>query len=466
MSSFFVFGVDVFVMFLVVKCLMGDFVCVVVLGWFGIVLEFMDFQLYLFVVVLVFSQLFFVDEGFGMVVVFVMVIYGVGYVVCLIGVFVFVCIGDKIGWCKVFFYMIFLMGVVIMFIGFLLIYQQVGILVLIFFVIFCFVQGFGVGVEIFGVGVMLLEYVLDNCCGIIVLLVVFGINCGMLFVLVIWVILFVVMFESDVIEWGWCIFFIGSVVIMLFVLWVWFSLKESLVFEECFDVVDGKVFLCDEVVKFVIEINDICMFELLYCKLIKVIIVFFFLCFGQVGNFGFVQMYFILFIMIIFVMLKEVGFEVVIVFLLIGFLMIFFVGFLGDCFGCCWMYIIMILLLFVLIVLMLLMINIVEFGWVFVGYVIIYNVLVFGFVLMENILILEIFGVCNCYMFIVMVCEIVVIIVIGIGLIIVVVWVLVIIGSIILVMVLMGVFIVFVLVVVIWVFEWMGCDFIDLCFVM
>lgn len=89
--------------------------------------------------------------------------------------------------------------------------------------------------EIFGVGTMLVEYVLKGKCGIIFLFVVMGINCGILSVTVIWVFMFFIFSKEELLVWGWCILFLVSVVVMVFVIWLCMNLKESLVFEKVND---------------------------------------------------------------------------------------------------------------------------------------------------------------------------------------------------------------------------------------
>lgn len=445
----------------IAKRSMGDLVRASVSGWLGTALEFMDFQLYSLAAALVFSQLFFAADNPGMAVVLAMATYGVGYVARPVGAFVFARIGDRVGRRKVLFYTILLMGAATTLIGFLPTYDQVGMLAPILLVVLRLAQGFGAGAEISGAGVMLSEYAPDNRRGIIASLVALGTNCGTLFASAIWAILLAVMLESDVIEWGWRIPFIGSAVIMLFALWVRFNLKESPVFEERADVVDGKALSREEMVKLATATNDIRTLESLERKPIKAIIVSFLLRFGQAGNSGLVQTYLISFITITLAVSKEVGPEVVIVSSLIGFLTIPLVGFLGDRFGRRRMYIVMSGLSLVLIVPTLLMINTAETLWIFVGYAIIHNISVLGLASMENISIPEIFGARNRYTLTAMVREIAAIIATGIGPIIAAGWVAAATGSIIPVMVLMGLFTAAALIGAIWAPEWTGRDLTD-----
>lgn len=70
-------------------------------------------------------------------IVFVMV--GVSFLFCLFGVFLVGYFGDKFGCKVVFMWMLILMGVVIVLIGLLFIYEIIGFMVLILLVLFCII---------------------------------------------------------------------------------------------------------------------------------------------------------------------------------------------------------------------------------------------------------------------------------------------------------------------------------------
>ncbi|MFK4788661.1 MFS transporter [Microbacterium sp. ZW T5_56] len=440
---------------------MGDLVRAAVSGWLGTALEFMDFQLYSLAAALVFSQLFFAGDDPGMAVVLAMATYGVGYIARPIGAFVFARIGDRIGRKKVLFYTILLMGAATTLIGVLPTYDQVGLTAPILLVLLRLAQGFGAGAEISGAGVMLSEYAPSNRRGLVASLVALGTNCGTLFASAIWAILLAVMMEADVIAWGWRIPFIASAIIMLFALWVRFNLKESPVFEERTDVVDGKALSRTDLVQLATQTNDIRTLESLQRKPIKAIIVSFLLRFGQAGNSGLVQTYLISFITVTLAMSKEIGPEVVIVSSLIGFITIPLMGLLGDRFGRRRMYIIMSTLSLLVIVPALLLVNTAEATPVFVGYALIHNISVLGLASMENISIPEIFGARNRYTLTAVVREIAAIIATGVGPIVAAAWVAAATGSIVPIMVLMGIFTASALVAAIWAPEWTGRDLTD-----
>ncbi|WEG08795.1 MFS transporter [Microbacterium horticulturae] len=440
---------------------MGDLVRAAVSGWLGTALEFMDFQLYSLAAALVFSQLFFADEDPAVAVVLSMATYGVGYVARPIGAFVFGRLGDRIGRRKVLFYTILLMGVATTLIGVLPTYEQVGFVAPLLLVVLRLLQGFGAGAEISGAGVMLAEYAPAERRGVIASLVALGTNCGTLFASSVWAILLAVMLENDVIAWGWRIPFIASAVIVLFALWVRFSLKESPVFEERADVIDGKALSHDEMVAHATATNDIRTLESLDRKPLKAVLVSFFLRFGQAGNSGLIQTYLISFITITLALEKGIGPDVVIVSSLIGFATIPLVGWLGDRFGRRRMYVIMTSLSLVLIIPTMLAIDSKQIGWVFVGYIVIHNVSVLGLASMENISLPEIFGARNRYTLTAVVREIAAIIATGVGPIVAAAWVAAATGSVIPIMVLLGVFTASALVAAIVAPEWSGRDLTD-----
>ena len=74
-----------------------DLVRAAISGWLGTALEFMDYQLYSLAAALVFADLFFSDENPAMAVVAAMATYGVGYVARPVGAFFFARLGDKTG---------------------------------------------------------------------------------------------------------------------------------------------------------------------------------------------------------------------------------------------------------------------------------------------------------------------------------------------------------------------------------
>ena len=101
------------------------------------------------------------------------------------------------------------------------------------------VQGFGAGAEIAGATVMLAEYAPVKRRGVIASLVSLGTNSGTLAASALWAFLLGVLSEEQLLSWGWRLPFLLSFVLLIFALWLRLNLKESPVFEERPDVVDG-----------------------------------------------------------------------------------------------------------------------------------------------------------------------------------------------------------------------------------
>ncbi|WOF23357.1 MFS transporter [Microbacterium betulae] len=445
----------------VAKRSVGDLARAAVSGWLGTALEFMDFQLYSLAAALVFNQVFFSSSDPAMAVVLAMATYGVGYVARPLGALFFARIGDRIGRKQVLFATILLMGASTTLIGVLPTYEQAGIIAPTLLVALRLAQGFGAGAEISGAGVMLAEYAPAERRGVIASLVALGTNCGTLLASGIWALLLFVMVEEDVVAWGWRIPFIGSAVIMLFALWVRFNLKESPVFEERSDVVDGRALSRDEMIALATKTGDIRTLEAAERKPFKAVVVSFLLRFGQAGNSGMIQTYLISFITVTLAMERGVGPEIVIISSLFGFLTIPLVGLLGDRFGRRRMYIVMTSLSLALVIPSMLAIDSREVGWIIVGYAIIHNVSVLGLASLENISIPEIFGARNRYTLTAIVREIAAIIATGIAPVVAAAWVAAATGSIVPVMVLLGVFTLSALIAAIWAPEWTGRDLTD-----
>ncbi|MDN3310629.1 MFS transporter [Microbacterium oryzae] len=438
-----------------------DLVRAAVSGWLGTALEFMDYQLYSLAAALVFADLFFSNEDPAMAVVAAMATYGVGYVARPVGAFFFARLGDRTGRTKVLFYTILLMGLATTLIGVLPTYSQVGILAPILLVVLRIAQGFGAGAEISGAGVMLAEYAPARRRGIIASLVALGTNCGTLLASAIWAVLLVVYNEQQVIDWAWRIPFIGSVVIMLFAVWVRFNLKESPVFEERDDVVDGQALSKAETIKLATETNDIRTLEAMNRKPIKAFIIALLLRFGQAGNSGMIQTYLISYITVVLLLDRSIGVNAVIVSSLVAFITVPLSGWLGDRFGRKRMYMVWAVVALIVIVPTMLMISSKETAQVFIGYVVLHNLAVMSFASLENLTLPEIFGARNRYTWTAMAREIAAIAATGAGPVIAAAWVSAATGSFIPIIVMLLIFTLCALVAAIWMPEVAGRDLTD-----
>jgi MHS family metabolite:H+ symporter-like MFS transporter len=438
-----------------------DLVRAAISGWLGTALEFMDYQLYSLAAALVFADLFFSDEDPAMAVVAAMATYGVGYVARPVGAFFFARLGDKTGRTKVLFYTILLMGLATTLIGVLPTYSQVGILAPILLVVLRIAQGFGAGAEISGAGVMLAEYAPVKRRGIIASLVALGTNCGTLLASAIWALLLVAFNEQQVIDWAWRIPFIGSIVIMLFAVWVRFNLKESPVFEERDDVVDGQALSKEETIKLATETGDIRTLEAMNRKPVKAFVIALLLRFGQAGNSGMIQTYLISYITVVLLLDRTIGVNAVIVSSLVAFITVPLSGWLGDRFGRKRMYMVWAVVALIVIVPTMMMISSKDTAQVFIGYVVLHNLAVMSFASLENLTLPELFGARNRYTYTAMAREIAAIAATGAGPVIAAAWVSAATGSFIPIVAMLVFFTLCALVASIWMPEVAGRDLTD-----
>jgi MFS transporter, MHS family, metabolite:H+ symporter len=311
----------------------GDLTKAAVSGWLGTAMEFMDFQLYSLAAAIVFNKIFFPDVSPAIGLIAAMATYGVGYVARLAGAIFFGRMGDKIGRKKVLFITIALMGASTTLIGVLPTYAMIGILAPILLVALRLIQGFGAGAEIAGATTMLAEYAPPKRRGLIASLVCLGTNSGTLAASALWAVLLAVLSDEQLLSWGWRIPFLLSFVLMIFAVWLRLNLKESPVFEERPDVVDG-VALSREELEAVAETKHESVLEAgLHQRKGKAFLVALGLRFGQAGNSGLVQTFLVGYIATTLAMNKSVATSAIMYGSLVGFATIPIVGWLGDRYG-------------------------------------------------------------------------------------------------------------------------------------
>lgn len=202
-------------------------------------MEFMDFQLYSLAAAIVFNKVFFPDVSPAIGLIAAMATYGVGYVARLAGAVYFGRMGDRIGRRKVLLLTISLMGAATTLTGLLPTYRTVGIVAPILLVVLRLAQGFGAGAEIAGATVMLAEYAPVKRRGLIASLAALGTNSGTLAASGLWTVLLAVLSDRQVQTRGWRIPFLRSFTLLLLSVWMRTRVKESPVFEERADVVNG-----------------------------------------------------------------------------------------------------------------------------------------------------------------------------------------------------------------------------------
>lgn len=309
-----------------------DLARVAVSGWLGTAMEFMDFQLYSLAAALVFNQLFFPNVSPAIGLIAAMATYGVGYVARLAGAIFFGRMGDKIGRKKVLYLTIALMGVATTLIGALPTYQQVGILAPCLLVALRLLQGFGAGAEIAGATVMLAESAPVKRRGLIASLVSLGTNSGTLGATALWAILVATLSDEQLLSWGWRIPFLASFVLLILAIWIRRTMKESPVFEQREDTVNGVALSKAELEKADLA-HKSTIEAALHQRKGKAFFLALGLRFGQAGNSGLVQTFLVGYIATTLAVDRTVATDAILFGSLLGFVTVPVVGMLGDRFG-------------------------------------------------------------------------------------------------------------------------------------
>ncbi|MBT2566147.1 MHS family MFS transporter [Arthrobacter sp. ISL-85] len=373
-----------------------DLAKVAVSGWLGTAMEFMDFQLYSLAAAIVFNKIFFPDVSPVIGLIAAMATYGVGYVARLFGAVYFGRMGDRIGRKKVLYITIALMGASTTLIGVLPTYAMVGIWAPILLVALRLIQGFGAGAEIAGATVMLAEFASARRRGIISSLVCLGTNSGTLGASALWAILVASLSQDQLLSWGWRIPFLASFVIMLFAIWIRRSIKESPVFEQRADVVDGVALPKEKIKTAAAQAPEAAgtstIEAALHQKKGKAFLIALGLRFGQAGNSGLVQTFLVGYLATVLLADKTVGTNAIMYGSLLGFVTIPVIGLLGDRFGRRPLYLVLSALTAVFAIPMMLMITSGNSTVITIAMVIGLNLGVLSLFAMESVTMAEFFG--------------------------------------------------------------------------
>ncbi|MGW1716827.1 MFS transporter [Streptomyces sp. NPDC002156] len=367
-------------------------------GWLGTAMEFMDFQLYSLAAAIVFNKIFFPDVSPAIGLIAAMATYGVGYVARLAGAIYFGRMGDRIGRKKVLVITILLMGASTTLIGALPTYATIGILAPSLLVLLRLIQGFGAGAEIAGATVLLAEYAPVRRRGLIASLVSLGTNSGTLAASGLWAILIGVLSEDQLLSWGWRLPFLLSFVLMLFAVWLRGGLKESPVFEERPDVVDGVAMDRSEVESTIAAVSSVdehrssvlaagirqrkgrAFFLALGLRL------------GQAGNSGLIQTFLVGYIATNLSVGRSIPTDAIVYGSLLGFATVPAVGMLGDRFGRRPLYMALSLLTVVMAFPVMFLITSGSTPALMLGMVLGLNIGVLGLFSLESVTMAELFG--------------------------------------------------------------------------
>ncbi|MDQ0212590.1 MFS transporter [Arthrobacter bambusae] len=369
-----------------------DLAKVAVSGWLGTAMEFMDFQLYSLAAAIVFNKIFFPEVSPVIGLIAAMATYGVGYVARLVGAIYFGRMGDRIGRKKVLFITIALMGASTTLIGVLPTYAMIGIWAPILLVALRLIQGFGAGAEIAGATVMLAEYASARRRGLISSLVCLGTNSGTLGASALWAILVAALPQDQLLSWGWRIPFLASFVLMIFAVWIRRSLKESPVFEERADVVDGVALSKQDIKENAKTPATSTIEAALHQRKGKAFLITLGLRFGQAGNSGLVQTFLVGYLATVLLVDKSVGTAAIVYGSLLGFVTIPVMGLLGDRFGRRPLYLVLSALTALFAIPMMLMITSGNTGLITVAMVVGLNLGVLSLFAMESVTMAEFFG--------------------------------------------------------------------------
>lgn len=355
----------------------SDLVKAAVSGWLGTALEFMDFQLYSLGAALVFHEIFFPEQSAAMALILAMGTYGAGYIARIVGAFIFGRMGDSIGRKKVLFITITMMGICTTLIGVLPTYAQIGIFAPVLLVTLRIIQGLGAGAEISGAGTMLAEYAPKGKRGIISSLVAMGTNCGTLSATAIWAVMFFALDREQLLAWGWRVPFLGSVVVMIFAIWLRMNLKESPVFEK---VNDAQTAQPDTSLGAMVKSKSFWLATGLR--------------FGQAGNSGLIQTFLAGYLVQTLLFDKAIPTDALMISSILGFISIPLLGWLSDKVGRRLPYIILNISAIILAYPMLSIIVDKSYapGTIMLSIIVIHNFAVLGLFALENITMAEMFG--------------------------------------------------------------------------
>lgn len=198
--------------------------------WLGTTMEYADFALYGLAAGIIFGDVFFPESTPVMALLSSFAAYSVGFIARPIGALLFGYIGDRHGRKIVMVVTIALMGISTTLIGLIPSYAQIGVWAPACLVILRFSQGLGAGAELSGGTVMLGEYAPAKQRGLVSSIIALGSNSGTLLASLVWLMV-LQMDKEALINWGWRIPFLGSMLIAFAALLIRRHMRETPVFE-------------------------------------------------------------------------------------------------------------------------------------------------------------------------------------------------------------------------------------------
>lgn len=198
--------------------------------WLGTAMEYADFALYGLAAGIIFGDVFFPEATPAMALLSSFATWSVGFIARPIGALLFGWIGDRKGRKVVMISTIILMGASTTLIGLIPSYATIGLWAPACLVLLRFTQGLGAGAELSGGTVMLGEYAPVERRGLVSSVIALGSNSGTLIASLVWLAV-IQMDKATLLDWGWRIPFLSSVLIAAVALWIRRHLRETPVFE-------------------------------------------------------------------------------------------------------------------------------------------------------------------------------------------------------------------------------------------
>ncbi|WP_346396827.1 MFS transporter [Pseudomonas syringae] len=197
----------------------------------GSMLEWYDFYLYAMMAATVFAKVFFDPRDPQTATLMAFSTFAIGFIARPFGGVIFGHLGDKLGRKRMLMVTFCLMGICTTAIGLIPGYATLGIWAPILLVLIRILQGLGAGAELAAAAVTAYEHADDNKRGSQGAWPALGLNLGLLFSSLT-VYLLTMHGEEFLLEGGWRIPFIGSIVLVLIGMWVRNSIPETKAFQE------------------------------------------------------------------------------------------------------------------------------------------------------------------------------------------------------------------------------------------
>ncbi|MBN3136229.1 MFS transporter [Pectobacterium punjabense] len=198
----------------------------------GTAAEYYDFFAYGTAAVLFFGQLFFPSSDPLISTLAAFATYAVGFLARPLGGIVFGHIGDKVGRKKALVITILIVGLGTFCIGLLPTYEKIGIWAPVLLIFIRILQGFGVGGEQAGAVLMTAEYSQPERRGFFASWVQIGAPTGFLLPLALFALLNGTLSHEQMLDWGWRIPFLLSLLLVIVGLFIRLKIDESPVFTQ------------------------------------------------------------------------------------------------------------------------------------------------------------------------------------------------------------------------------------------